>query len=357
MAYNIFTQLSPTDDITTIRGIDVTTGMWSGDTGSLAAIYTSSVQLANSGEFYYDLYNLNPATSDSAEVQFSVAYGHVSGAGSPPLSALNTSTLPTQVTYAQYRNILLGKDVEKFSFDEVDSDDIYVINMQRARLRQAIDPGNWQLGLKGTSHASTFIDDSGLGSAVVGNLVANNVYNIRSGTIDDGFATGNSTVYGLVFPDYGVIVLHPAAIRAAIGMVAPANGNRSLTPSPYAPYTGSGITTYQYDHEGLVRAISGSMAIAGQGGDFIARSAETITSTNYFIRLKNTAYNYSNNPTYYTGSNPQNILEPFRVKPVSYVTTIGLYNDSNELLAVAKLSRPVQKSTDKEALVRVRLDY
>ncbi len=354
MAYNIFTQLSQNDDITSLTGTEVTTGMWSGDTGSLATIFTSSVQFANSGEFYYDLFNENPDTSDSAEVQFAVAYGHRLGSGSPSLSSLNTSTLPTQVTYVQYRNILLGKDVEKFTFDETESDDIYVINMQRSRLRQAIDPGNWQLGLKGTTRTSTFIDDSGLSTAVQGNLVANNVYNIRSGTIDDGFATGDSTVYGLVFPDYGVIILHPNAIRQAIGMVAPANGNRALTASPYAPYTGSGITSYQYDHEGLVRAISGSMAV---NGDFIARSAETITSTNYFIRLRNNQFNYSNNPTYYTGSNPQSPLPAFRTKPITYITTIGLYNDANELLAVAKLSRPVQKSTDKEALIRVRLDY
>jgi hypothetical protein len=355
MAYTIFRQFD-VGDISTLGGTEVTTGMWSGDTGSLSTVFTSSVQFANSGEFYYDLYNLNPATSDSAEIQFSVSYGHVSGSGSPTLTALNTSTRPDQVTYAQYRNILLGKDVERFTFGENASDDIYVINMQRSRLRQAIDPGNWQLGLKGTSNTSTFIDDSGLATAVVGNLVANNVYNIRSGTIDDGFATGNSTVYGLVFPDYGVIVLHPAAIKSAIGLTGDNNttGLRVSTANPFSPYTGSAATTYQYQHEGLVRAISGSM-VAGK--PFIARSAESITSTNYFVRLRNTEFNYSNNPTYYTGSNPQNVLPAFRDRALTYATTIGLYNDSNELLAVAKLSRPVQKSTDKEALVRVRLDY
>lgn len=356
MAYNIFTELSQTDDITTISGIDVTTGMWSGDTGSLSAIYTSSVQFATSGEFYYDLYNgANIADSD---IQFSVAYGHVSGGGSPPLTTLNTSTLPTQVTYAQYRNILLGKDVELFTFNETASNDIYVINMQRSRLKQAIDPGNWQLGLSGSNGIRTFIDDSGLGTAVVGNLIANNVYNIRSGSLDsNGQVTyANSTVYGLVFPDFGAIVLYPELISASVGFSGSnsATGMRSVTAGPFAPYTGSAISAYQYQHEGLVRSISGSMAA---GVPFIARSAETITSTNYFVRLKNSQYNYSNNPTYYTGSNPQNVLEPFRVKPITYVTTIGLYNDSNELLAVAKLSRPIQKSTDKEALIRVRLDY
>lgn len=355
MAYNIFTQLSQNDDITSLRGTEVTTGMWSGDTGSLSTVFTSSVQVANSGEFYYDIYNLNPTTNDSAEVQYSVAYGHVSGGGSPTLTTLDTSTLPTQVTYAQYRNILLGKDVERFTFDQTESDDIYVINIQRSRLRQAIDPGNWQLRLSGSNGLRTFIDDSGLSTAVQGNLVANNVYNIRSGTIDDGFATGNSTVYGLAFPDYGVIILHPSAVSSSVGFSgsnSTALNAKTLMAStvPFSPYTGSAASVYQYQHEGLVRSID-------LGNDFQARSAETITSTNYFVRLRNNQYNYSNNPTYYTGSNPQNVLEPFRVKPITYVTTIGLYNDSNELLAVAKLSRPVQKSTDKEALIRVRLDY
>ena len=39
------------------------------------------------------------------------------------------------------------------------------------------------------------------------------------------------------------------------------------------------------------------------------------------------------------------------------ITTIGMYNDSNNLLAVAKLSRPLLKDFTKEALVRVKLDF
>ncbi len=39
------------------------------------------------------------------------------------------------------------------------------------------------------------------------------------------------------------------------------------------------------------------------------------------------------------------------------VTTVGLYNDANELLAVAKLSRPLVKDFTKEALIRVKLDF
>ena len=43
--------------------------------------------------------------------------------------------------------------------------------------------------------------------------------------------------------------------------------------------------------------------------------------------------------------------------PKSYITTIGLYNDANELLAVAKLSQPITKDFTKEALIKVKLDY
>lgn len=355
MPYKIFNEIDEETDVSTLRGTEVTTGLWSGDTGSLSTVFTSSRQVAVSGEFYYDLYDLNPAVSDSAEVQFSVAYGHVSGAGSPSLTTLNTSTLPTQVIYSQYRNILLSNSTDKFTFDTTESDDIYVINVQRSRLRQALDLGNWQLSLSGSNGIRTFIDDSGLATAVAGNLTARSVYNVKSGSLTAG--TSGSTVFGLVFPDYGVIVLHPSAISSSVGFISTGSATspaRTLTTRPFAPFTGSGITNYQYHHEGLVRSISASMAA---GSPFIARSAEAITSTNYFIRLKNSEFNYSNNPTYYTGSTDQQVLEPFQDNPISYVTTIGLYNDENELLAVAKLSRPLQKAKDKEALIRVRLDY
>lgn len=359
--YALFTEFNTNTDIVALRSNEVTTGLWSGDTGSLTQMFTSSVQVNISGEFYYDMYNLNPATDDSAEIQFSVAYGHISGSGSPPLSAtvLNAnSTLPTQVTYVQYRNILMSDNSDKFTFgDGTKSNDIYVINIQRSRLRQAIDPGNWQLSLSGSNGVFTFIDDSGLKEAVAGNLTANNVYHVRSGslTTTPGIVQDNK-YYGLVFPDYGVIILNPGVIASTVGFAAPANSVRGGVAAhiPFTPYTGSNITNYLYPHEGLVRSISGSMR---ENNPFIARSAEKITSTNYFVRLGNKSYNYSNNPTYFTGSLPRLPLEPFRVKPITYATTIGLYNATNELLAVAKLSRPIQKSDDKEALIRVRLDY
>lgn len=355
--YGVFTEFNQTRDVVTLRGNEVTTGLWTGDTGSLSAVFTSSAQVGVSGEFFYELYNANPNTggSDTAEAQFAVAYGHVSGSGSPPLTTLNTSTLPTEVIYSQYRNLLLGDTNSLFQFGPStaleSSEDIYVINFQRARLRQALDPGNWQLTLSGSRGLISLIDNSGLAEATTGNLTVNNSYDVMSGSITGG--TVGSTYFGKVYPDYGIIVLHPKIVSQSVGFASASVNARTGTLYPFAPYTGSGITGYQYQHEGLVRSISASMAA---GYPFQARSAEAITSVNYFVRVFNSEYNFTNNPTILSGST-QVPLEAFRTVPISYVTTVGLYNETNELLAVAKLSRPLEKSTDKEATIRVRLDY
>lgn len=344
-------------DTSGILSTEVTTGLWSpNETGSISAVFTSSAQKNISGEFFYDTYHLNPNTTSDAEVQFSVAYGHVSGLGSPSLANVPTSTLPTQVVYSQYRNILLTSG-SKFIFGQTPSDDIYVINVNRARLKQALDVGNWQLGLSGSRGISTFIDAFGQSNNVTGNVVASNYYDIRSGSLTVGSASyANTTVYGTVFPDYGVIILNPSAISSSVGFVpATAANMRTATTFPFAPFTGS-VSTYEYQHEGLYRSISASMA---RGVGFVARSVEKVSSKNYSIYLKYDQYNYTNNPSYYTTTtdNRREILSVFKDNPITYITTVGLYNDANELLAVAKLSRPIQKSKDKAVLIRVRLDY
>jgi len=90
--------------------------------------------------------------------------------------------------------------------------------------------------------------------------------------------------------------------------------------------------------------------------DVTFNNTTELNSTIYFCRAHHNEFNYSTNPTYLNNSK-------IRVKtnasdnPVSYITTIGLYNDNNELMAVAKLSEPLKKTPDVEFTLRVRLDY
>ena len=108
--------------------------------------------------------------------------------------------------------------------------------------------------------------------------------------------------------------------------------------------------TDDYTNWELVDAIS-------LGNKFQARREEQIKSSHYFCRVKSDQYNYSQNPTYYTGSNAELQNSTFVQDPKSYITTVGLYNGKNELLAVAKLSQPLLKSKDREAVIKVRLDF
>ena len=93
------------------------------------------------------------------------------------------------------------------------------------------------------------------------------------------------------------------------------------------------------------------------GSLFQARREEVVSSTHYFCRVMNDKFNRSNNPTWVTGSNGTPRIEAFRASPKTYITQVGLYNDANELLAIAKLSQPILKSKSREALIKVKLDF
>lgn len=382
MPIRTFVPFNSADDIVVANQTTVTLGLWSGDTGSLMSFYSSSTQMSASGEYYFDLYDKNPATDSTAEVQFAVAYGNIDGGGTPTLAQDELATLSTEATYLQYKNILLDPSEDTFTFNGAPSNHIYVVNIARSRLREQLDPGNWLITLSGSHGSFTFIDDSFQTLSATSKFAkSGRIFNVISGSLtgtsgSTAAATSSSLGrgFGLVYPDLGIIVLNPDAIIPTVGFLSASDSNSGCgntedfyystaagsTGKPFAPYTGSlvgtalgkgvGTPAPQYNHDGLIRSIV-------LGKDFQARSAETISSTHYFVRLRNKDFNYSNNPTFYNNTNGQVLNEDFVQNPHVYATTIGLYNDNNELLAVAKMSRPLEKTFDSEALVRVRLDF
>ena len=334
----------------------VTTGLWTGDTGSLTAAFTSSTQVAaDSGNYYYNVYNANPATDTSAEVQFGVAYGHVNGSGSISLANSDDALLASKATYAQYKSILLDPTDDKFSFEDGagnsdDSNDIYVININRARYREKMDPGNWSLTLSGSNGSFTFIDDSG---KKFGDTLgkAGRVFKVVSGSLNLGTenaATINTVTssgdvgFGLFYPDRGIIVLSPAALEDTVGNVGVNGSNVSLAGS-------LSVAAEQQNHERLVNSIN-------LGGDFQARRTENVSTRHFFVRATNREFNYSNNPTY-VNTNGRFAETSFETDPKTYFTTVGLLNDANEMIAVAKTSQPIEKSFDKEVLIKVKLSF
>ena len=357
IANGIYKRFGEFDSITGKVEI-VTTGLWSGDTGSLTSFFTSSTQAAaNSSDYYVNVYDKNPSTDTSAAIQYAVAYGHRLGSGSVSLTNDDSSTLASKATYAQYRSILLDQDDTKFTFVSSstagthDSEEIYVINVSRARYKEKMDAGNWSLKLSGSNGISTFIDDSGKKfDDTVGK--AGRIFNVASGSLNLGtenLATVNSTTasngqgFGLFYPDQGLIVLNPSAIHNLIGTSIDKDSNEGASIS-------TSVSAEGKNHFLLHNAIVG-------GSDFEARRTENVSTSHYFVRATNREFNYSNNPTFVTGNDGTFAESTFETDPKTFITTVGLYSDSNELIAVAKTSQPIAKSFDKEILIKVKLDF
>ena len=334
----------------------VTSGLWSGDNGELRTFFTSSTQAVSpSSNYYLNVYNQSPV-SESAEIQFAVAYGHKTGGGSADLDANPDSTRATKATYAQYRSLLLDQGDEYFTFDSqsgenlLDSDDIYIINISRARYKETMDAQNWELSLSGSLGTFTFIDDSGKKFSDADGK-SGRVFYVVSGSLNLGVDVAadtetryasNGQGYGLFYPDQGLIVLNPAAIHNTIGNT---ENSASVNGTPYL-----GTAYEAKNHYHLYNAIR-------KGAEFDARRTENVSTSHYFVRATNREFNFSNNPTFTTGSDGSFVQSTFVRDPKTFITTVGLYNEANEMLAVAKTSQPIPKSYDKEVLISVKLDF
>ncbi len=319
----------------------VTTGLWSGDRGILTNINTSGAQPINQ-DYYTNVFE-----SGSDEVQFAVSYGHINGLGSISLAHSGDATYPTKATYVQYRSILLEQDQTHFQFEGSngleDSDDIYIINVQRARYRETMDPGNISLTLKVGSVSVTLIDDSGKKFSDKAGK-AGRIFNMVEGVLNLG-TENQSTIknkyskgghgWGTFYPDQGIIVLNPIALTDKLGS--------TITPSKTT-------SSNAKNHLKLFNAIR-------DGKAFDARRTENVSTAHYFVRATNREFNYSNNPTFVTGSDGTFTESSFEKDPKTYITTIGLYSDENEMLAVAKASQPIPKSFNQEVLIKVKLSF
>ena len=280
-------------------------------------------------------------SSVSASGQFSVSYGHKNGSGSKDFTN-DTGSFgfsATKVIYNQYRQLIYGDETQNFTFSTHTPDDIYVINVNRARYRHNLKPGSLNLRLKAAGGTLQLTDDSvtTTGSAVITN--AGRQFNLVSGSsgvmLGSSIAqVGTTSSYGLFYPDAGLIVLNPDAVGTTISQLVPTKGSNA---------NGENI-------QKLYNAIDNATP------QFIVDSEERISSQYYFTRVKNFEFNYSTNPSFVDGQGNLNHTTMIDM-PRVYISTVGLYNDNGDLLAVAKLSQPVAKDFTKEALIRVKLDY
>jgi len=315
----------------------VTTSAWSGNVTTLTSFYTSSTQYnSTSGDYYVNVFNQDPSGSGE-EIQFTIGYGNKDGNGGVLFNSDVTGKSPTDSIYGQYRTLVLGDEDSDFVFGSGDNTftgtNFYVLSVDRGRYKEKILPGSLELTLTNGSD-SIVISDTSTTTTTQTFTDAGRVFELKSNV---SASVANSGSYGKLLPDVGIIILNEEALDASI-----ANGGLNLG-------TGNNSNTDDQNPKKLFDAIVA-------GGSFKLSSQETVPSNFVFVRARNSEFNYSTNPSILTGSGElrHDVLID---SPETYITSVGLYNDNQDLLAVAKLSRPLLKNSTKEALVRIKLDY
>ena len=311
----------------------ITSAMFTNDADStLTSFYTSSDQVASAGgKYQFEVYSTNPATDATATPQFSIAYGNIDGAGAVTSSgASDASMSPAKAIYTQFANLLLEPGDDKFTIDGDDETDMMFITFNRARYKEKANKGNWDIDLENGADTISLIDNSSTVPAMAKN--GKKVYSVVSGSGTTIASSPQHTEYGLFYPELGIIAL-------SVDKMDDTSGLNGYFPAPVLDVDAAMKTN-------MITALS----------SFKARAEEDISSTHYFIRVKNSEYNFTNNNTFVTGSGNLKHVEMIN-DPQTYITTVGLYSDENELVAVAKLSKPLLKNFTREATIRVKLDY
>lgn len=319
----------------------ITTSAWSGNVTTLSSFYTSSTQYnSTSGDFYVNVFNQDPSGSGE-EIQFTVGYANKNGAGTLLYNQSGDASVagksPSSTVYGQFRTLILGDEESDFVFGSGDNtytaDSFYVISIDRGRYKEKILPGSFELKISGSGGGITLTDTSATTTTQTF-TDAGRVYELKANVSSSVAGFGS---YGKLLPDVGVILLNEEALDAAV-----VDGGLALG-------TGNSTNANDENPKKLFNAIV-------DGASFKLSSQETVSSNFVFVRARNSEFNYSTNPSILTGSGElrHDVLID---SPETYITTVGLYNDNQDLLAVAKLSRPLLKNSTKEALVRIKLDY
>jgi len=341
-----------------------TVSIWKCDDDALNTFFTAS-NGSTKDKYYLSIYNGIPNIEGSYH-QFDISTGHVSGSGSSLIGDGNTNLLPSKIMYRKYLMECVGGTVDsspRFPFkNNVTSEYVYIIQIDRDILKDRLDVGNFELFLAPLSGSSnqlintgsnvqinktsttlfSLIDDSNDSKQLVtDDRDINDFYYVVSGSKRDGvYDDESANAWGLVYPKLGVIILDGRVLDQSCSFnTVTASIDGDNISKLFLSLSGSASTT-------ITRNYSGS---------FFARSNEKVLTQTYFCRVGTDEYNYSSNPTYASGSKNEFRYAYFQDNPNSYITSIGLYNPSNELIAIGKLRRPIRKNSNTSYIFEVKL--
>jgi len=316
-----------------------------------------------------------------------------------------------QDIYRQFAATLLGSGESEFvapfesTQDASKIDYAVFISFHRLFVRDGIKRETFAMRLKhrlGTSKVGTSFQDNlfqiqGTEERIYTDFGSTNFQPVNAAGNVGNIVNANNTTetVGLIFYDHGTVVLNAAKVfnttDVGHGMISAMSNTTSQASTANSVYgttgvipagkklfgpesesggqlvfsespsddTGGRLFPYFFT-SASIDDICGHIASTRFGNDsgtaITFQNKTEINSQLYFIRAMPDEFNYSTNPSYTNASgNIQVIKDDSR--PFSFITTVGLYGNSDELLAVAKTSRPIEKNDEKDLTIRVRLDF
>jgi len=371
----VYTFLKPTEVVENYkRSFEQT--FFASNSDNVTYIQTSSTQTTTDKQYalsiettasLYTLGSENFSYEPTAFRQFDLVYGNRYGSGSVEANYYPYSKL----TYKQLKQICLLPEDDVFTFgNDTNSDSIYAILYSREFVYDGLSLTNYQLVLRQLNGAS-FSNSTYTGSNIqpktssysIVSLIplntdndtilsaAGKVFSLVSGSITSGpyISASSYHYYGLFYPNLGITILNADTLNEKLsfntvtGSNVVSDNTLKLFTSMQSALTVSGNINYDPKTK--------------QSDATIVKSVKTTSSNFYYIKVNSIDYNYSNNPSYVTGSLNSIKYNSFKSNPVSYITTIGLYNDYYDLLAIAKISKPIKKTFNNEYMFKVKLDF
>jgi hypothetical protein len=263
--------------------------------------------------------------------------------------------------YNQHAQVLVGYDVNG-NIQEFDTDgnilaggdkirNAFFLNFSRLLTKDEIKKDSFRLKLYATASAINDPDVRG-DLETIGDYGATTDYKTNSpageyGLLYTASSDPKGDVIGHVYYQAGIAVITSSYFTGAFG--DPEADDAGVDPDTLEQQVNNILTG------STITELANGFRVMVDNIEF--NNTTELNSTIYFCRANTQDYNYSANPTYLSASKVRVKNDNPKAEPVSYITTVGLYSATNELLAVAKLSEPLKKTPSNEITLRVRLDY
>ena len=349
----------------------VTSGYHSNGSVNLLAASIVTSSLTDTNEKYF--FGISDSTTVTTE-EWNVTFGSTNGYGSD--DDANDIKAPTEAIYKQYASLLLAPTEVTGGFNiskggsaaaiSTKDEEIFVLSARRSNMKDRLNKGTWQITLSGSNTAGAFgetigtngntlhLKDDSTNNAPTATPVGDR-YNIVSCS-SAGVIAGEATVknFGYFYPDMGILVFSAAELSSSI----PGTGANAddVVLFNNANHKGFGYTksVVNADSKTALRFVN---CLTNGSAKLKFRDEEDQVSAQYFCRVRSGQMNFSNNPTFVSGSLNELRQEKMKGQPSTFITSVQLYNDAGDIVAVGNLSTPLKKNFSSEATIKVKLTY